>query len=86
MDGLRHTSQHFAEFFGGPDRFAKHAAGELNYVNQIHGNTVKTIYKKRHVEWAITPDLVDKLREVRDLYWHRISQQSAAALSFNSAT
>ena len=70
FSGIRHGVQHFAKLYGTPEDFAKHAiADEINYVNDINGRTVQTIYEKKQVSLEISQDTLLKLREVRDLYW-----------------
>jgi len=71
IPGMRHGIQHFAKLYGTPETFLEHAlADEPNFVNDLNGRTVRTIFKKRHVTLEISQESLLGLYEVRDLYWH----------------
>lgn len=70
IPGVRHGVQHYASMYGTPETLLEHAiAGEPNFVNDLNGRTVQTVFKKKHVTLEVSEDSLMKLREVRDLYW-----------------
>lgn len=69
FEGVRHGAHHSGKLYGTPERLAEHASGPIVMINNLFGSRLQTAFNGRQVSFDVSRASLEKLVEVRDLYW-----------------